>query len=177
MDLSDRKFLIQQEETKFQAAVSESVMSRVGSMNNFLANRENSQHDFNLNGKFNIIATPYQFGDGYITYPWPWEIVDVFLFTGELVGTSGTSEIDVKWIAEGGVSYASIFSTTPKFTSSASPNRWVRIGQVVTGFTAPVLSKSTFDAYDTLRLDVLQTTVGDVNGLFVKIFVRPRDPT
>jgi len=176
-DIADRKYLIQQEETKFQAAVSESVMSRVGAVNNFIVNRENSQHDFNLNGAYNIFAPPFYFGDGYITYPWPFEIVDVLLFTGETIGTSGTTEVDLKWKPEIGGTYQSIFSTTPKFDTTAAINDFTRQGKVSTGFIAPVLSKSQFDAFDVLKLDVLQTISGPVNGLFVKVFVRPRDPT
>jgi hypothetical protein len=175
--ISDRKFIMQQEETKFNSAVSESLVSRMGAVTNFIVNRELTQHDFNLNGKYNIIPAPYQFGDGYITYPFPFEIVDVMLFTGEAVGTSGTTEIDVKWKPESSGSFATIFSTTPKVTGSSPINRFVRVGGPgVTGMNRPVLSKTTFNAYDYLRLDVLQHRAGNVNGIFLKIFVRPRDP-
>lgn len=177
-DITPRRNQIQQEETRFQAAVSESTMSRVGAGINFINTAQMTQHDFNLNGRFNIIVAPYQFGDGYITYPYAFEIVHCMLFTGEDVGTGGTTEIDIKWAPEDGSSpYASIFSTTPKFTSAASPNTMVRNGGPgQTGMTAPILSKSQFDAYDVLRLDVLQTTTGPVNGVFVKLFIRPINP-
>lgn len=167
--------IIQQEETRFEAAVSEGTLGRVGETLNLISLRQCNQADFNLNGKYNIIATPFYFGDGYITYPFPWEIVDVLLFTGENTGSSGTSEFDIKWIAEAGVSYASICSTTPKYTSSAPVNRMCRIGATPpAGMTSAVLSKTQFDAYDIVKLDVLQAVAGSVNGAYIKIFTRPR---
>lgn len=176
-DLADRKFIIQSEETQFEAAVSESVMQRMGSMNNFLANREMTAHNFNLNGFINVTPTPFFFGDGYITYPFPFEIVDFLLYSGDQVPTLGTVEVDAKWIPEGPGAYASLLTTTPKFDETAEANRHIRIGATRTGFVAPVLSKTQFDAYDTIRIDVLQSGDDDTNGAFVKIFVRPRDPT
>ena len=165
--------ILQQEETRSQAALSEATMTRFGAMANFLALYESTQHDFNLNGRYNIIATPYQFSDGYITYPFPFEVVDVLVFNGEENGTSGTTEIDVKWKPESSGVFATIFSTTPKFLFSAGANQFCRIGNAPTGFTSPILSKTQFAAWDYLRLDVLAAASGDVRGVFVKVFVRP----
>lgn len=176
-DISDRKYIIQQEETKFDAAVSESVYTRVGAVTNFLANREVTQADFNLNGKYNIVPTPHIAADGFITYPFDFEIISVMFFTGDEVGSSGTTEVDLTWRPETGGAFQSIFSTTPKITGSAAALRYVRNGgPSVSGMVNPVLSKTTFNAYDYIKLDVLQTRSGSVEGLFVKIFVRPRDP-
>lgn len=167
--------IIQKEETRFEAAVSEGTVGRVGETLNFVNIRQMDQANFNLNGKYNVIAAPYYFGDGFITYPFPFEIVDVLLFTGEAVGSSGTSEFDLKWVAEGDTTYASMCSTTPKYTPSAPLNAMCRVGgPVVAGMTSAVLSKTQFDAYDVIKLDVLQTVVGDVNGAYIKIFIRPR---
>jgi len=165
--------ILQQEETRSQAAVSEATLTRFGAMANFLALYEASQHDFNLNGRYNIIAAPYQFGDGYITYPFPFEIVDVMLFNGESNGSSGRTVIDVKWKPEASGAWATIFSTTPKFDWDASANSFCRIGNNPAKFTRPVLSKAQFAAYDYLRLDMLEHPVGDVRGVFVKVFIRP----
>lgn len=165
--------ILQQEEVRSQAALSEATMARFGQMANFLALYELAQHDFNLNGRYNILATPYQFADGYITYPFPFEIVDILLFNGEVNGSSGTTEIDVKWKPEASGSFATIFSTTPKFAFNGAANSFCRIGSAPANFTSPVLSKSTFAAYDYLRLDVLTACVGDVRGVFAKVFIRP----
>ena len=169
--------MIQNEETKFKAAVSESLAQRVGSVTNFIVNRENSQHDFNLNGQYNIIDTPYYLGDGYISYPWAFEIVDVIMYLGDATGTSGFTELDIKWTDDTeSVSYTTIFSTKPKAAPTAVPYSSVRIGQTKTGWTPAVLSKSTFAAYDKLRVDVTDAMGGPVNGVYLKLFIRPRDP-
>ena len=74
-------------------------------------------------------------------------------------GTSGTSEFDIKWAANGSSTYASIFSTTPKITST-TPNGSVfdsnGLFALPTGATAPVPSKITFNQGDKLRCDILQ---------------------
>jgi hypothetical protein len=172
-DIVGSRQFIQEEEVKAQAAVSESTMTRMGSMLNFIAAKEFTQHDFNLNGAYNIIPTPNLAVDGYVTYPFDFEIIDVLVFIGDVQGTSGTTEIDLKWRAEGGGAYASIFSTTPKFTYLAATGLFTRVGVAPAHFTAPVLSKTTFAAYDAIRLDVLTAVAGAAKGCFVKLFIRP----
>lgn len=168
--------IIQQEETRSQAAVSESTMTRMGAMNNFLALKECTAHDFNLNGAYNIVNTPNLAIDGPITYPFNFEIVAAIIYAGNGMGSSGTTEIDVKWKPETGGSFASIFSTTPKFDSTATPFDSARNGATPpTGFTAPVLAKTTFNAFDILHLDLLQAQLGPVNGVYLKLFIRPID--
>lgn len=170
-----KRNFIYKPEVAFEGAVSEGALSRLAAQGNFINYYQMDQANFNLNGRYNIITTPFYFGDGYITYPSAFEIVDVMLFTGETNGTGGTTEIDLKWIAEGGVSYASIFTTTPKYSSAAAVNSWCRQGVAPTGFTAPVISKFNFNPYDVIKLDVLQAVTGPVNGAYVKVFIRPRD--
>lgn len=172
-DITPERLMIQQEETRSQAAVSESTMSRVGGAINFINTRHIYQHDWNLNGKYNSVVTPNVGLDGFITYPFAFEIVQFMLFSGENVGSGGITEIDVKWKPELSGAFASIFSTTPKFTNAAGANESIRIGQSRTGWTAPVLSKTEFDAYDILRFDLLQAVSGDPNGAFAKVWIIP----
>ena len=173
-DLSPARKQIQVEETKDQAAASQATMSRVGQGINFINTRHSYQHDWHLNGPYNIIPAP-QFGiDGLITYAFNFELLDFMLIVGSLNGTSGTTEIDIKWRPENGVTWTSIFSVTPKFTWEALPFDTIRTGQVVANMTAPVLDKTIFDAYDQLRLDVIQEVDGSIEGLFAKAFMRPR---
>lgn len=173
-DIVGRRRILQQEEVRSNAAVSESTMSRFGAMANFLALYECSQHDFNLNGSYNILETPFQFGDGFITYPFPFEIVDVILFSGELNGSGGSTEVDIKWRSESGPTFESIFTTKPKFTNAVTPNDFTRVdGPTKTGFTKPVINKKLFNAYDILMLSVETAVEGMARGVFVKVFIRP----
>lgn len=173
-DVTAERNLLQEEECRSNAAVSEATMTRFAAMANFLALREFTQHDFNLNGKYNMVTIPNLNVDGYVTYPFAWEIIDILLITGSANGSSGTTEIDLKWKPEASGSFATIFSTTPKFTSSAGAGAVARIGQAAANMTAPVLSKTQFDAYDIVKLDILQAVAGTVNGCFIKLFIRPR---
>lgn len=174
--IAPRKYTIQTEETTAQAATSESVFTRVGATNNFLAERELDQKDFNLNGLYNIIMINSDC-DGKITYPYPFEIVTLGIYNGSINGSSGLTELDVKWKPQNSGAFSSIFTTTPKFTSAAAADSSCFVGQSVAGFTAPVLLKTTFAAYDQLRIDILQTVVGTVDYAGIKIFSRPiNDP-
>jgi hypothetical protein len=169
--IAERK-MIQQEETKPQAAVTESVMSRVGGGINFINTRHYYVKEYCLNGKYNLFLPNYSV-DGFFTYPWNFELTDIIVKLGDATGSSGLSELDIKWKPETSGTWQSIFSTTPKWTSAAPVDSSVRIGVTRTGWTAPVLSKTQFDAYDLLRLDVLQGLVGNVNSVFLNIFSRP----
>lgn len=175
-DIAPERKIIQQEETRAQAATSESVFQRVGAGINFINTRQFDQKDFILNGPYNIIPSPQLGVDGPITYPWNFEIVDVLVYVGDVVGSGGITEFDIKWKPEIGGTFQSIFSTTPKIAPAAAPFDFTRIGKVATGLTAPVLSKSTFAPYDTLRLDIVQAMTGTVNSSFVKVFMRPVNP-
>lgn len=173
-DLVEERKNIQIEETRFKAALAQSLFSRLGAAINFINKRHYYQHDWQLNGKYNSIAAPQLGVDGIITYNHNFKIEDVQIFTGVSNGSSGTTEFDIKWRAENSGSWVSIFTTTPKFTSAAATFTSVRAGQTVTGFTAPVLSKTDFNAYDQLRLDIIQQVAGNAQGAQVKLWLRPR---
>ena len=172
-DITEERINVQQEETATQAAVSEATMSRVGAAINFVNKRHFYNHDFNLNGKYNIVA-PQNGHDGFLTYPFPFEILDVVLKTGDNTGGGGVSEFDLKWKPFNSGTYQSIFTTTPKYTNAAAAHAAINVGGVQAGMTAPVLLKTQFDAYDLIRLDTLQHVTGNVDSAFLKIFIRPR---
>lgn len=171
-DIVAERLNIQQEETQPQAAVSESTMSRVGGAINFINTKHLYIKEFCVNGKYNII-NPNLSIDGFLTYPFNFEIIDVVVKLGSATGSSGLSELDLKWKPEASGTWQSIFSTTPKWNSSAPIDGSVRLGVTRTGFTTPVLAKTTFNAYDLIKLDQLQALVGDVNSYFITLFIRP----
>lgn len=172
--VSPERILIQQEETKFRAAVAESVLSRVGATTNFINLYQLDTIDFKVNGPYNLGTFPNNQFDGIITFPFNFEVLYAAIYTGSLTASSGTTELDVKWKPYSSGAYASIFSTTPKFTSAAAASDLVYNGSVKTGFTAPVLSKTSFDAWDLLRFDLISGVVGNQDGCGIKLFWRPR---
>ena len=169
--VSERK-MIQQEETAADAALTESVLSRLGGGINFINTRHLYTQKFNVNGVY-ANATPSLGIDGDFTYPFNFEIISVRVKIGNAQGTSGTSEVDLKWRSENSGTYTSIFSTTPKWDSTAAVESTIRNGITATGWTPPVLSKTTFNAYDSIRLDLLTSQLGSPNGFQVTIFVLP----
>lgn len=175
MDIPSERKMIQQEETAPQAAVTESVMTRVGAGINFINTSHFYVKEYCVNGKYNIIV-PNLSIDGFFTYPFAFEIVDIVLKLGSATGSSGLSEVDLKWKPETSGSWQSIFSTTPQWDNTAPVDSSVRIGVFRTGFTTPVLTKTQFDAYDLVKLDILQALAGNPNSFFLTIFTRPRNP-
>jgi len=173
MELSQQKNMIQAEETSPQAGITQGMLSRVGQSINHINKRQFDCHHFNLNGFYNIADLPFSVVDGYISYPYAFEIAEVLIFSGPVIGTSGVTELDIKWKPQSSGSFASIFSTTPKINSTAQPMTQASIGYQPSGFTSPILSKTTFAAYDYLRIDLLQTMAGDPEGVYVKVFTRP----
>lgn len=171
-DLAAARKMIQIEETRPNSALTEAVMARVGAGINFINTKHYYIKEFCINGNYNLFVPNFSV-DGAFTYPWPFEILEIVVKLGSANGSGGISEMDLKWRPENSGSWQSIFSTTPKWTSAAAADSSVRIGQSVVGWTAPVLSKTQFAAYDFIRLDMLQAVSGSPNSMSVTIFTRP----
>lgn len=167
------RILIQQEETSFRAAGSESTLSRVGATANFINQYQANMREFMINGPYGAYPMPQNSVDGIIKFPFPWEIVDCYIYSGDSTSGTGITELDLKWKPFNSGSYASIFSTTPKFDSSSLQYETCGIGQSKTGFTAPILNKTLFDANDQIRFDILQALTGGV-GCGIGLTFRPR---
>lgn len=173
-DLTEERKNIQIEETRFKAALAQSLFSRLGAAINFINKRHYYQHDWNLNGPYNAVPAPQLAVDGFITYNFPFTIHDVQMWTGSVNGSSGITQFDIKWRPENSGSWVSIFTTMPAFNYTAPAFTSVRVGQSVAQFDTPVLNKTDFDAYDQLRLDVIQQVGGLPEGAFLKLWMRPR---
>lgn len=171
--IAPERFIIQQEECAAQAATSESVFSRMGATNNFINLRHANVREFNINGPYWIIAPPNNQIDGIIRFPYNWELIDVYIYSGQTTSGSGVTNLDLKWKPFSSGSYASIFSSTPTFNSTAAPYETCGIGQSKTGFTSPILAKTQFNAYDQIRFDLL-SAVSEGDGCGLGIVFRPR---
>lgn len=170
------RILIQQEETSFRAAGSESTLSRVGATTNFINQYQANMREFMINGPYGAYSMPQICVDGIIKFPFPWEIVDCYIYSGDSTSGVGAEKtiLDLKWKPFNSGSYASIFSIQPAFTWTASPYETCGIGQSKTGFIdPPVLSKTQFDAHDQIRFDILQALSGGV-GCGIGLTFRPR---
>lgn len=177
-DLTPARRNVQLEEVQYKAAVSEATFQKLGSSVNFINYYQYYPFYFGLAGEYSSSSLLPGNNIGFIeTFDYNAEIVNVRIYSGA-AGTSGTTEVDIKWAAAGSTSFSSIFSTTPKVTSSAASGAQFDIngvdGPLPSGCTKPVLSKSQFTAGNKLRLDVVSKMAGAARDFIVIIFWRPR---
>lgn len=179
----DQRIILQAEETKYRAAVSEALLSRVAGVTNFISNRQYDSRGFFLNGPYSLVGA--QSGvDGTWVVLKDVEIIGCAMFN-LVAGSSGTTTLDVHRFTasntpSGGLS---IFTTRPAIASSAGNNAFVARDfststtlENPAGTTLPVLvGGGTFNlnAGDMLTLDKDGSQVGAQNcGLI--LYYRPR---
>jgi hypothetical protein len=112
--------------------------------------------------------------DGSVVLPYNFQIVNAYV-ASDGAGTSGTTEVDIQFQSAPGGSWTSIFSTTPKFTSTAAAGAYTQVlptPPVQTGVTAPVLSATTLNAGGRIRMRLVSVMAGGSNlvaGLQLKV--------
>lgn len=105
--------------------------------------------------------------------PFNLTITDVCLMN-KVVGSSGTSEFQLKKSTSGTGTWTSIFSTTPKVTTTASGDAWICVGDTATGYTAPVLTGATMLSKQALRLDIVTAMAGQPQDAYIIIKYTPQ---
>ena len=177
-DISPARIIIQQEEAKYRAAVSEALMSRVGAVTNFISMRQYDSRGFFLNGPYSIVGT--QTGvDGTWVVLYDVTLIGCAMFN-LVAGSSGTTTLDVRRWTATNTGGSSIFSQKPSLASSTGNYAYVARNfdsgtniEYPAGATLPLLSVSDLDAGDMLTLNKDATQVGGQNcGLI--LFYRPR---
>lgn len=171
-NLTEERNDLELEDCAYRAAVSEAFATKIGASVNFINRRQFDQHRANANGQYNVVSSDTNV-DGLITFPYPWEIYQLGIWSGNVLPTTGQIEFDIVWRTQNTGAYATICSTKPKFTSSATVNSSCFIGQTATGFTAPVLSKTQFAAFDQVMINFTTDATGPVSGAGIIIFHRP----
>lgn len=175
-EITPQRSTIQNEDVAFRRGVSEAILSKVGAQLNFVNAYQTDIKEWKLNGSYGV-ATGADFYDGITTFFYNSEIVGIFFYNGR-TGTSGTTTLDIKWINAAGAVQGSIFSTPASINTSAA-NTTVGFRNLVTGqsnapsgFTLPVLSKSTFLEGESVFLDLTSSMVSGQN-CGITIFYRP----
>lgn len=172
-DLTGARSMIQTEETQFRYAISESLLQKVGKSINFINSYQYSEKQFNAHGCYALATMPQTMVDGIAWFKYDAEIVDVVMWV-DTCGTSGTTELDLKKSSDGGATWATIMSTTPKIAYNAGNMRYVHIGASGTGLTAPVLTSANLSASDALRMDIIQAQSGNPYSTGLLVLYRPR---
>lgn len=175
-DVPASREMIQVEDCTYRSAVSEAMMLKVGGQCNFLNTRHIETREFCLNGIYNGVVPNLDIDGGFI-FEFDAEIVDIFI-KNRTAGSSGTTELDVKWKPQGSGAWTTIFDAstggvTPKITSSAAAGEACGIGDMVAGFVAAVPTKTKFVARSMLKCDLLQAMAGNPTGAVLVVHYRP----
>lgn len=173
-DISPSRTNIQVQEVQYASAVSEATFTRIGAGINFINSYQNKQFFFGAGGPFSVLTIPFTDIGTQEVFERASEITGVFIRFGES-GSSSTSEFDLEWAADGSGTWASIFSTTPKVSNTATNNGVFDSSGVSTtpsGCTQPVLDKTTFAAGDKLRCNIVTAATGASDFILV-IHYRP----
>lgn len=179
-DLTDKRSIIQQEETDFRSSVSEAVLTKFGQTNNFIANRQLFYKEFNINGDYRLGAGIEGF-EGMFSFVHDFEIVSIHI--GSIVpGSSGTTTLDIHLFQGDEIDQGSIFSTKPSIDFTAPANAYgvkvflpTDVDLVTqTGVTLPVLGiPNSFNAGDAFRIDI-DTAMISAENFNLIIGYRPR---
>lgn len=164
---------IQEQETQFKAGVSEYTSRRMGANLNWIKDKQIHHFEFKINELLSSFAGKSGV-DGLFVFPFPGYIVDVVMY-GNSAGSSGTTEFNLLYSTFPAGSFTSIFSTTPKITTSAAAYSSVGLGDSVTGCTAPVLTTNPYPiaAKSRLRMDVPQVQLGTPRNFGINIYYIP----
>ena len=176
-DISPARRNVQIEETAYRAAVSEATFTRMGASVNFINERQHDDFEYRLNGPYSIGEGDSNL-DGQRPFLYNAELVG-FGFANGIVGTGGTTEIDIEWYDSAGVNQGTIFTTPPTIDSTSSNNS-VQLYDVVnatsitlpTGHTAPVFSKTSFLQGESLIIN-LTTSMTNPENLSLFLYYRP----
>lgn len=160
----------------YRRAVSEAMLKKHASQNNFINKYQTDIKEWKLNGSYSV-ATGITFFDGIASFFYNSEIVGINFYNGQS-GVSGTTTFDVKWKNAAGATQGSIFSTKPAIAVAASNEvvgfKNLESGTTITptGVTNAVFSKTQFLEGESLFMELTGSMLGALNcGL--TIFYRP----
>lgn len=180
-DIAPQRIIIQQEETKYRAAVSEATLSRVGATTNFINMKQYDSRGFFLNG-------PYGNGAGSTGVDGAWgilfdiEIVGIMMFNLVTGGVPGTwTQLDIRRFTATNTGNTSIFSTKPRLSGSTPNNAYLFLDLLNSttledpglGATLPVMATTQLNAGDMLTMN-LDTAMTGGQNCGILLYYRPR---
>lgn len=132
-------------------------------------------YEFKLNGNYGSLSTPVTQVDGLCFFNYNVTIVNAWAWIRS-AGSAGTTEVDLKVITAPGGSGTSIYSTTPKFASTAGASAYADATGVVspgTGVTAGVLGTTAIAAGSALRFDLI-TAMTNPDSVGITVIFKQR---
>ena len=169
--------LIQIEETRYRAAVSEGVAQRMGAVTNFIVQQVYLGKAFFVNGDYTGLTIPYTEIDGKELFVYKANLVQC-LFSIKNAGTGGTSSMDIQYASSPGGPWASIFLTPPAISYAAGNDAWCYVGSAYANTTAPVFSVPTIPALSVIRANILTAQTGpggsgNPAGMSIALYYQP----
>lgn len=171
-DLASAKLYVQTESVVTRQPVSESMLQTMGGSVNWLLDYTIFKHEFTMN---NIISSfsGKNFVDGIKAFPATgnWQIIGQEIY-GATMGTSGITQLDVQYAAQGTNVWTSIFSTLPSIASTATGPITIYDGDTSTGCVAGVLTSYPLlmPARTMLRMNCISTQTNGAQNFGIKIF-------
>ena len=175
-DVNPSREVLKIGDISYKRSVSEAIMSRFSATNNFISKFQTDYVSFFLNGSYSVSSGLFGY-DGAYTGFYNFEIVGVQIWNA-ISGSSGTTELDIRWINQAGADQGSIFSVTPKINSTSSNGtrgfRNLETGNdfTMTGVTLPELSKSQFLEGETLYM-LINDTMIEAQNCALTLNIRP----
>jgi len=151
--------IMQLEELRFRAAVSEATAQKLGSSVNFFLEEIYEQKAWFVNGGYGVLSTPFVGIDGMEFMFTNATLIDAFMFI-KTAGSSGSTSLDIKYATTPGGSFTSIFSTPPSINYQAGNYAWVYVGSSFANTTAPILGTTSLLQGTALRCDILSSQGG-----------------
>lgn len=177
-NLPEARTDIEKEEVSFRSAVAESTFQRMGQGVNFINRRQHQIHSFNYNGLTRLFVDTVG-ADGVFPCLFDMEIVGISVFMRR-GGSSGNCIINMEWFDGPSSNQGSIFATKPQLNSTGGDFNYMIYNaltdtaeEIGTGFTAPSLSKTQFDAGDVINCKI-ESAMPDSEDLMFMIHHRPR---
>ena len=183
-DVTPAKANIQQEEVDFKSAVSEQMLSKIGSSINFINDRQLCTFKFDFMGSFK----PLGLGggeDGRLVFPFDAEICCLATSLRD-TGSSGSTIIDLHKVNSAGADQGSIFQSFHTYeipnTATSGAGFYRNYISGTSAFPGGTFSGTRgdmpdanrlFSAGELLRVDVVSNATG-ARDLSVTIFYRPR---
>lgn len=160
-NITPSRELIQVEETRFRAAVSEAMAQKLGGSMNYILEEIYEQKSWFINGNYSILSTPFLGIDGMEFFFTNAALIDAFMFV-KTAGSGGTTSLDIKYATTPGGSFTSVFTTPPAINYQAGNFVWVNVGSSLANTTAPVFSSAAtaLNLGTALRCDILSVQSG-----------------
>jgi hypothetical protein len=171
---------IKTEDVQFRSSVSEAVGNKIGASINMINDYQHNNYQVKLNGPYSVLSSPQIATDGVFICDENVEIYAIDMYHN-VVGSSGTFELDIIRHTYSGDTGSTIFSTRPALPFSCGAFAYLgyrfsdsTITQNPSGCTLPTLISINLNRGDMLTCNITSNQVGGQNaGITIKF--RPRN--